>query len=142
MHRTSHPLQTSEIFLDKISIYFSLAAIIISFIIPSNGTGINMCYIKWLFDLPGPGCGLSRSISSISHLKFSQSFMYHPFGFIVYPVLVFLALYNFFPVKLRIKVKTLLRENNRPLGTFYLILVYSFLLHGIIRIIAAYITAR
>ena len=66
----------------------SLVALAILAVLPSRGIGIDLCPFHYLFGVIYPFCGLVRSMSSILHLEFSQSFMFHPLGgiFLVYLV--------------------------------------------------------
>ena len=67
---------------------FSLLAIVSSFYLPVDGLGIDLCWIRKMLSLPCPGCGLTRSVTCISHLQFSESWAYHPFGFLFYSLFV------------------------------------------------------
>ena len=73
---------------------FALVGIAVSFIFEANAVQeFNLCWFKYLTDLPCPGCGLTRGVCSISQGNFSSAFAYNPFVFIVYPGLYFLAVY-------------------------------------------------
>jgi hypothetical protein len=51
----------------------------------------SFCFIKTLFGLVCPACGITRSVSKALHLDFSQSFQFHPLG----PIVAFLLLLHF-----------------------------------------------
>jgi len=66
----------------------ALAALVIIVLLPSEGMGVLLCPFSFLFDLPCPACGLTRSMSSLLHLEFGKSFFYHPLGGLVVLLLV------------------------------------------------------
>jgi len=47
-----------------------------------------VCQFKALTGLPCPGCGLTRSMMAISRGRFAQAYAYHPFGFVLYLILL------------------------------------------------------
>jgi hypothetical protein len=54
-----------------------------------------ICLWRGLFGLPCPFCGLTRSVSEISHGRLTAALGYHPFGPLVYAagiILLFLSL--------------------------------------------------
>ena len=72
----------------------SFVVLIILSLIPSRGFGISTCLFNWLFNFPCPACGLSRSMSSFLDFEWSQSFFYHPLGFILLGYLILCMVSN------------------------------------------------
>lgn len=64
--------------------YVSLAALGLSFVLPLNGVGIPLCWFKRMTHLPCPGCGMTRSVTCISHGQLGLALHYHPFGPVLY----------------------------------------------------------
>ena len=136
------PLQhfhADRVILNRLSVFVSLSAIVSSFFIPPDGIpGFAVCLSSYVTGIPCPGCGLTRSISSISHGAFAKAFFYHPFGFIIYPVFVFLGTYALLPKRIKEKVKKYLMTKNDHIGTFYLFFIYSFIAFGAVRFITVF----
>lgn len=72
-------------------------AITLSAALPSDGLGIAFCPFLALTSLPCPGCGLTRSLSSLLHMEVLKSWHYHPVGIPVFGVLVFMLVANRLP---------------------------------------------
>ena len=125
----------SNIFLNKFTTITSLLVIIISFILPPDGLGRSTCGLYILTKLPCPACGLTRSVTSISHMKFVKAFYYHPFGFIFYIIFLFLAIYNFMPEKIKNIIKVFFIKNEDIVKYILLFLIASFIIYGIARFI-------
>lgn len=123
----------SNIFLNKFTTITSLLVIIISFILPTDGLDRSTCGLYILTKLPCPACGLTRSVTSISHIKFNKAFYYHPFGFIFYIIFLFLALYNFMPEKIKDIIKIFFIKNEDIIRYILLFLICSFMIYGIAR---------
>ncbi|MFQ5607808.1 MAG: DUF2752 domain-containing protein [Candidatus Zixiibacteriota bacterium] len=58
----------------------ALAALVVFFLLPSDGIGLILCPFKNITGLDCPACGLTRSVSSLLHLDFGRSLFYHPLG--------------------------------------------------------------
>ena len=123
-------LQSEKVLFNKLSLFLAGGIITASFIMPLRGIGIELCLYKRLLGITCPGCGLSRSIINISHAQFGQAFLYHPFGFVVYPVLVFLTIFMFMPQKIKKLIIDFVRHRNKMISIMYLLIVYLFVLFG------------
>src|SRR5687767_3538874 len=62
------------------SMRLALVAVVLSFVVPVDGIGIDLCWLHRMTGLPCPGCGLTRSLASVAHLDFGRAFLMHPFG--------------------------------------------------------------
>ncbi|MFW5628679.1 MAG: DUF2752 domain-containing protein [Candidatus Cloacimonadaceae bacterium] len=49
--------------------------------------GSSVCISKAIFGLKCPGCGITRAISSVLHLRFGDAFAHNPLIVIVFPLL-------------------------------------------------------
>lgn len=48
--------------------------------LPFDRMDLSVCFFYNMTGIPCPGCGLTRSFSSLVHLHFLESLMYNPFG--------------------------------------------------------------
>jgi len=122
-------------FLNKIITITSLLVIIISFILPPDGLGRSTCGLYILTKLPCPACGLTRSVTSISHMQFAKAFYFHPFGFIFYMIFLFLAIYNFMPEKIKNIISVFLVKNENIIKYAVTLIIFLFVIYGIARFI-------
>ena len=112
----------------------AIAAIIASFLLPTAGAGIKLCMMKNLFELPCPGCGLTRSVTSVSHLELTKAWNYHPFGLIIHPFLCFAALGVFLSKEARRRMRVWFWKHHRMVYAVHLTLIVAFLLFGFVRL--------
>ena len=100
----------------------ALAGIIVLFLLPSDGLGINICWFQEIFVLPCPACGLTRGMSSLLHYEFYKSITYHPLAILVLSYLFLSALSNK-PDYL----KSVIRKKSKILGLFFSFKFMAFL---------------
>lgn len=94
----TYPSQAESGLLWTHAVLFSIGLVVIgmSFAMRSEGQrsvflpGANyslpeLCAAKRLFNLPCPGCGLTRSFISISHGQLQRAWSFNPAGFLLYP---------------------------------------------------------
>ncbi|MFB6356480.1 MAG: DUF2752 domain-containing protein [bacterium] len=62
---------------------------------PETLPSVEICPFKRTTGLPGPGCGFTRAFTSLSHGQFWLAFRFHPFVYVVYPLVVTLGLVPF-----------------------------------------------
>ena len=113
---------------------FAIVAILASFMLPTEGVGVKICMMKNFFEVPCPGCGLTRSVTSISHLELTKAWNYHPFGLIIHPFLCFAALSVFLSIDARRRIRVWFWKHNRTSYAVYLTLIVGFLIFGFIRL--------
>ena len=100
--------------------------------------GIPLCWLKALTGLPCPGCGLTRSVTHISHLHFGDALLDHPFGFPVYLLSVALVVAFVWPAGRRRMVRFLAKRESAA-QRLYWGLVGSFIVFGVCRMAVALI---
>jgi hypothetical protein len=116
---SSEPKNLYDILFSPFTAVFAAVALTASFFLPDDGLGIDICWIRKLLDLPCPGCGLTRSITCISHLHFSKSWAYHPFGLLFYGLFVTNILLVFSPRKYKNGLrKTFSRHGRRSIAAY------------------------
>ena len=129
-------LDIEKIVFNRYSYWLCPFILLLSFISSGKGMGIKMCYFKYLTDLPCPGCGLTRSISNISRLRFYEAWLYHPFGFFLYFFCCFIIIYLVLPDACKMKIRRFFKDNGVLLSKIYLWFVYSFILYGLCRMLS------
>lgn len=56
-------------------------ALLASVLMPTEGLGVELCFFFDWTGLPCPGCGLTRSVTNVSHGNFVTAWRYNPFGY-------------------------------------------------------------
>jgi hypothetical protein len=117
-----------------------LIVLVIAIALPSNGMGMPLCMFKRLFSLPCPGCGLTRSVSSILHGDFLKSWSYHPLGvFFVATALLFV--FNLvMPRQSTAAVRRFFKKHNDPLEILLITFVTFFIGFGGVRLMTYIVT--
>ncbi len=123
----------SRIFFGWFTRAFALFAIVTAFIMPPSGFGVQVCSWQRLFHVPCPGCGLSRSVSSIVHLRFGDALWYHPFGFLVFPLLCAVLVVWFLPERVRARITGWLDARGQRVRRAYYGMIAVFLAFGVVR---------
>lgn len=59
---------------------------------PSALQGKSVCWLRNTWDLPCPGCGLTRSVRALGHGDFSLSWQHNPFGIVFFALALVLLL--------------------------------------------------
>ncbi|MCB9597028.1 MAG: DUF2752 domain-containing protein [Sandaracinaceae bacterium] len=144
MQGATHTIEARPIYRKLLSPWSTgLATVMlaISFALPAGGTGLGipMCWLKALTGVPCPGCGLTRSITNISHLHFAEAALYHPFGFPLYLLALVLVVALVWPRARRAFVRLLIRNDviaRRAYWTF----VGGFIVFGVGRIAVALVS--
>lgn len=122
-----------DVLFGPLTASFAVVALALSFLLPTEGLGIPICWFKSLFGLPCPGCGLTRSLTCISHLEFAKAWNFHPFGPLIYALFVANVALLFVPGRRREALKNSMSANERWLKLVYMITVLCFLTFGCVR---------
>ena len=80
-----------DVIVNPISLRVAPVVLLVSFVMPSAGLPATLCWFHNVTGLPCPGCGLTRSLANISHGHPVDAFGYHPFGPLLYALLVALT---------------------------------------------------
>jgi len=79
--------------LFKIIVVYVLFPVALFFIPSSFFTNSHsICLYRNIFGIECPGCGITRAVLSLIHLKFSEALTYNKLVVIVFPVLVYIFL--------------------------------------------------
>jgi len=131
-----------DVIFSPLTALFAIAALLLSFLLPPDGMGVPLCWFKSLYGHPCPGCGLSRSLTCISHLQFGKAWTYHPFGPLIYALFFANALLLLLPRQQRARLRMRLAEQDRWLRPIYWAIVASFLVFGIVRLLWSVLSAQ
>ncbi|MDD9935323.1 MAG: DUF2752 domain-containing protein [Myxococcales bacterium] len=115
----------------------ALVILVASFLLPPRGLGFTICWFNRWTGWPCPGCGLTRSVTHVSHGDLLGAVDYHPFGLLVWMLAVALCLLQLGGPRLRAAVQARLAPHERGLRRSYMFLVYAFIAFGVVRMAAA-----
>ena len=114
----------------------SLAMLALVSHLPPDGAGVPVCLFRAISGLPCPGCGLTRGLSSLVQGHPAAAFDYHPFAFLVLPLLGMLALHSFLPRAARQRLQAFCGEHDRLIRRGYHGFIYAFVGFGVLRMLA------
>ena len=106
----------------------------LSIFLPTRGMGIDICLMHRLTGLPCPGCGLTRSITSMTHGELFRAAAYHPFGPLIWALLVALTVYSVLPARLRGTLLAAAVRNDEAIRPAYRLFVTTFVGFGLLRL--------
>lgn len=118
---------------NPLSICVAWIALIVVFIHPPQGTGVQICWMKAMTNVPCPGCGMTRSMSSAVHGMLAESWGYHPFGVPILLLFAATAGLSIFPSKAKRCVVRALSRHSRPTNIAYIVFVTTFVTFGVVR---------
>ncbi len=126
-------LQTWELILSGAMILLLIA----SFFFPPDGiSGLSTCSFHATTGIPCPGCGMTRSFACISHGYFKKAWDYHPFGFLLYSIMLFFLVY---PLLSRILPSMKERLNHNRIYILPIVILAAIWVWGIIRGLKIYL---
>ncbi|MEE9390891.1 MAG: DUF2752 domain-containing protein [Planctomycetota bacterium] len=72
---------------------FAGLALMASILLPPSGYGeVSVCAFKNATGRSCFGCGMTRGVTSISHIEPEMAWSFHPFAFLLWPIMILLAL--------------------------------------------------
>ena len=124
------PARVEAVLFNRLSVGMSQVILGLSVVLPPQGLGISVCWFQALSGLPCPGCGLTRSVTHLSHGGFESAVRLHPFGVIVWLLALVLATSPLWGRRLRQRCSVWLRRHDDFTWRAYLAAVYSFIAFG------------
>lgn len=103
---------------------------------PESGLGIELCLLKNQTGAPCPGCGVTRSGANFFRGDVTRSIQYHPFGLILFPVLLSLCVLSLLPAAMRRAFAARLLPRQRFISRLHALFWIAFFLFGLARWIA------
>ena len=113
--------------------WFAFAAMVLSFVLPANGLGIDLCGVHRFTGLPCPGCGLSRAFIAVADGELAEALAWNPFVAVLWPLFFALALLALLPRGMRARVEGWMSARATGLGRAYRVGVFAFLGFGAFR---------
>ncbi len=124
------PARLEAVLFSRHSIGLAQLILALSVVLPPKGLGITVCWLQAISGLPCPGCGLTRSVTSLTHGHLESALRYHPFGILVWLLAVILASWPLWGQQLRRRCFDWLRRYEQLSWRSYLAAVYSFVAFG------------
>ncbi len=135
MARVRNRLYLDLLFHPAVSVISTLA-LALSFALPKDGVEIALCWFNALTTLPCPGCGLTRSITHLSNLDGVGALALHPFGAIVYVIMLASMTMGLMPDSARTRVWTALISRSAVFDRITRATVALFFIFGFARLLA------
>lgn len=112
--------------------WISAAVLVATFVLRPDGyEGISVCTFKNATGVDCWGCGMTRGVTSITHLRFPQAWAYHPFAYLFWPLMITFALGVFPPIGRRIE--QLARTYRNRVNLTLWIAGTLFVVYGLVR---------
>lgn len=124
------PARLEAVLFNRLSVGLSQLILALSVVLPPEGVGVAVCWFQAISGIPCPGCGLTRSVASLTHGHFESAVQHHPFGILVWLLALVLASSPLWGQKLRWRCLGWLRTNDLVSWRSYLAAVYSFVVFG------------
>jgi len=119
--------------VNRITAVVSLIGVIAALALPPTGLGLTTCTMLATLGVPCPGCGLTRSVTSIYHGYIVAAWQLNPFGFAFALAFALLAPLAFVTKRQMEKIKTRLRPHSRVIALVLIVLTSGLMIHGIVR---------
>lgn len=104
------------------------AILVLGALLPPDGTRIPACPSRLITGVPCPGCGLTRSVTSLEHGDVAKAWRYNPFGIVAMLVILW---YVVRPVLGERRVERV--ENWRLTRAVGWLVLVTFVVHGVAR---------
>jgi F0F1-type ATP synthase membrane subunit a len=127
-------LNAADALFHPITRALSVVAMVVSFVFPVNGLGIDLCVFHATTGWPCPGCGLTRGISAFSQLQIHRALELHPFVLVLWPTFAFLAVVSLFPKAWRQRIETQVRES-KTVSVIFNLTLGAFVAFGVLRLL-------
>jgi hypothetical protein len=124
---------THRALLTPFSRYVALAVMLVSFIFPVGGLGVDLCWLHAATGLPCPGCGMSRAVAAVSQGDFVVALGANPFVVFVWPLFVLLAVLALMPKTWVTSIEARLDLVGPQLARGYRVVLFAFLGFGVLR---------
>ncbi len=124
-----------DVLINRWSGLVGVCALLISLFLPTEGLGINLCFFYDSLSLPCPGCGLTRSVTNITHFQWGSAWRYNPFGFVAYGTFLFMAICAILPRTWLESFRNTIQRQEERLVWIMMAVLTALMVHGIARLI-------
>ena len=126
----NHPY---EVLFGRWSVGVGLVVVLGALLLPLEGLGLDLCYVKSLTGLPCPGCGLTRSVLHASHGQPLAALQFNPFGPFVLALFAFSVSSLAWPKSWKARARVWLGQRGQVFKRGYLLVVGAFVAYGLAR---------
>ena len=112
--------------------FIVIGVLLLSFLLPMRGFSFSLCPFHWITGIPCFGCGLTRSVCSISSGHILAALEYHPFGLVAYALLIGLLSYAIFP-SVRRRFDSIIQQKSGVVSALKWSVLVMFMLFGALR---------
>jgi hypothetical protein len=68
----------------------ALVVLVLSLLLtPETLPSITLCPVRAIFDVPCPGCGMTRAFTCIAHARFAEAWSYNPFSYLFFGLVLY-----------------------------------------------------
>ena len=120
--------------VSRAACWIAVAILGATFFLNPEGYGFSMCAFKNATGLDCFGCGMTRGVTSITHLRFGLAWRHHPFAYFFWPLMIVLALGAIPPVGRR--MAQLVRTHRRRVNVTLWVATLLFVAFGFARMFA------
>ncbi len=113
--------------------WLALVVMVVSFIFPVGGLGVDLCWLHALTGLPCPGCGMSRAVAAVSQGELRVALGANPFVLFVWPLFVVLAVLAVLPARWAKRAEARLDRMGEQLTRGYQVVFLAFVGFGLLR---------
>jgi len=102
-------------------------------VIPPQGFTVSTCGMMRMMHTPCPGCGLTRSVSSVLHGRFVAAWEYNPFGYLIAGLFIVLGPMTAMPGRWRAALRNRLGRWGNGIAIAAGIILAGLIVHGVVR---------
>ena len=127
------PSRTFERWFGKYTSRVAWLALALAFLLPPNGIGITLCWLRGDLGILCPGCGLTRSLSCAVRGRFYESWLFHPFGPFILVMFFIVASVSLLPNEKRTQLADWMERRVPIFRSFTIAFVAAFCGYGLLR---------
>jgi uncharacterized protein DUF2752 len=119
--------------ISKAAFWVAASVLVATFLLQPDGYGFSICTFKNATGLDCFGCGMTRGVTSLTHMRVEAAWRYHPFAFVFWPLLITLAMGIIPPVGRRLV--QISRSHGRLVNRLLWTAMLAFFVFGVVRLV-------